>query len=402
MIPPGIIVAVSFGVVATGFVLYTIFREEIHDLFEKPSTIPSNSRPSKPRRKRGDKNDSGSSSGYSTARDGSHDGYELRSRRGHSVYDNESDNENEKDDNDNDDDEHKRLLNKELEADRRERELAEKMARLDLQERLLNEREERLKQQLAREQDTSFVSAAATAAAAARRISSPPSTPNEMSQSASYFLMPSISSSLHEQQHSDKSDNNNNNNNNNSVVDPFADNFATSHQLHPLELPRSSSSSSSPSRASPVPALSSLSVSAPAPAVEHVDSRSPADAILHHDLSEQRNPFEESSIYMDTSSSSIIREDVHEDVQGRPQQQQQQQPQQQQQEEEGQQYQQQFVFQAGFMHESLEVEAEDDETVSFHGGVSSDPEWVEADVDSDLHSNFSDYDDWSSSSAHSP
>ncbi|KAG0255441.1 hypothetical protein DFQ27_006270 [Actinomortierella ambigua] len=396
MIPPGIIVAVSFGVVATGFVLYTIFREEIHDLFEKPSTIPSNSRPSKPRRKRGDKNDSGSSSGYSTARDGSHDGYELRSRRCHSVYDNESDNENEKDDNDNDDDEHKRLLNKELEADRRERELAEKLARLDLQERLLNEREERLKQQLAREQDTSFASAAATAAAAAaRRISSPPSTPNEMSQSASYFLMPSISSSLHEQQHSDKSDNNNNN----SVVDPFADDFATSHQLHPLELPRPSSSSSSPSRASPVPALSSLSVSAPAPAVEHVDSRSPADAILHHDLSEQRNPFEESSIYMDTSSSSIIREDVHEDVQGRPQQQQQ--PQQQQ-EEEGQQYQQQFVFQAEFMHESLEVEAEDDETVSFHGGVSSDPEWVEADVDSDLHSNFSDYDDWSSSSAHSP
>ncbi|KAF9971731.1 hypothetical protein BGZ73_005238 [Actinomortierella ambigua] len=381
MVHPGLIVAVSFGVIATGVVLYTIFSEELHDMFQKPAAVPGDSRYNNSRRRSDDRDDGDSSEGFTTARGGSHHSYELRSRRGH------SDNEKEKDEDDDDnDEEHKHLLNKQREIERREQELAQKMARLEAQERLLNEREERLKQQLAREQDIS------ASVIAARRVSSPPSTPNEMSQSGNYFLMPSMNSSMHEQQHGS----------NTTLADPFADSCGISHheQRHPLELPPSSSSSSS--RATPVPAplSESMSVSAPAPAsapaAENVDNRSPADAILHHDLSEDRNPFEESSIYMDTSSSATIREDMDEESQRY-----QQQEEQQQQHE----YQNQFqepTLQAHPTQPSTETEDDGEETDSFHGGVSSDPEWVEADVDSDFHSNFSDYDDWSSSSALSP
>ncbi|KAG0223636.1 hypothetical protein BGW42_005735 [Actinomortierella wolfii] len=330
MVHPGVIVAVSFGLVATGVVLYTIFKEEFHGLLESPSSVPGGGRHSQSRRKSDGSNDGDSFEGRTTGRGDPHYGYELRSRQVQS--------ENEKNDEEDDDDKG------DEEVERREQELAEKMARLDRKEQLLAEREERLRQQ--QQQLANSVSTIAVSSSHTSPLSPP--------------------SSLDNFQHAQPCSSNSNNSN---MVSPSTRDNDIIRQHHPLEESLSSLASVEPSL------LSVLS--------------NQADDIQQQHLDDQRNPFEESSIYMDASSSALIRDDSDTYHQQAQTQNQQQQPSSQ-------------DYLHHNHHISADVDRDGDEITSPRAGTSSDPEWVDADVDSDMQSNFSDYDDWSSSSARSP
>ncbi|KAF9360992.1 hypothetical protein BGX26_006758 [Mortierella sp. AD094] len=276
MVHPGIIAFSVFGVVVTGVVIYTIFKEELSDFLEsleKPRPVasgyerPNDQQQQQQQQQRGqrgfaqDNYDFEHDQGHSSSM--YHSGYELRPRR--ILRPDEDEDENEKDDPEND-----ALLQKLRKINETRRAIAANEERLAEMERAMKEREENLRRSMIEQEERLENELRESIERNTKRE-------QELAAIQHQQLRMSQSSEIYQ--------------------NPFASNEPLIHDYSDNDSQHNGHGQIQQTTAAP-----------------EVSSRA-ANAILRHDLSvnhqENVNPFEDPSTLLENASSSSVRSSVH-------------------------------------------------------------------------------------------